>query len=118
MSIAEKFRFDLEENILKLQEDEWAFARYREDLVKDLESDEAYQNILPLLELGAGLSEQHALVECCWLTMAVIGKSQTTEINSALRGSIIGLVRNAEAHNCVSDVEPIIKWYRLENERT
>lgn len=118
MNIAEKFRSDLEENFSKLQEDEWAFTRYREDIINGLDPNEAYQNILPLIQLGASLSEQDSLVECCWLSMAVIAKSETTEISDALRSSLKSLISNAEIHNCVSEVVPIIKWYRLANEHT
>lgn len=118
MNIAEQFKADLEANFLELQEDEWAFTRYREEIVKDLQPYEAHQNILPLIELGARLAEQHALVECCWLVMALIHKSQTTEISGTLEASIFALARNAERHECKSEVEPIIKWYRLENKHT
>lgn len=80
MSVATKFKEEIERCLEILDEDEWALTNARDNAVKDLEPHEAFSSIKGVLDLALVQEDDYAFSTCCWLALQLIGKAQTTEI--------------------------------------
>lgn len=113
MTIASSFAKDLESSLEQLEFDEWAVTSLRERVIAKLNSAEALDGIVEVLQLAADQVDAYAFMSCCWLALSLANLSNTTQIPSGLveaLAQIEALSRQFESESAVNEIRA---WYRL-----
>jgi hypothetical protein len=96
-----------------IDDDEWLFARLRDDIVAGMSTGEAFESIDPLVNTLLELECDVLLIEGIFLLEAVVTRSQTTQIPTGLEDRWPQLIERARAADRGREVlETLTRWYR------
>jgi hypothetical protein len=112
----DELRITLEKALDDLSQDEWAVAQWRDDVVEKIDSLDAFDSILPALELASEQTDGYVFESCCSLALQLSGVAQTTEHPKNLV-SILQSLREHELQIALngSKVKELAKWFRVSN---
>jgi hypothetical protein len=79
MLIVDELRITLAKALDDLYQDEWAVVQWRDDAIAKIDSIEAFDSILPTLELALEQTDGYAFESCCSLALQFASVAQTTE---------------------------------------
>ena len=116
MLIVDELRITLANALDDLYKDEWAVAQWQDDVVGKTDSLDAFDSIVPTLELASEQVDGYAFESCCSLALQLAGLAQTTEHPNNLV-SILQSLRKHELQLALNDskVEELAKWFRVSN---
>jgi hypothetical protein len=84
MRLVEKFEKAAKNWEAELQEDEWYFANLREEVISELQPNEAFILISEAVDLILGQSDELLCRECFQLLLDLVRIANTTELNPDL----------------------------------
>ena len=110
----DELRITLEKALDDLSQDEWAVAQWRDDVIEKIDSIDAFDSILPALELASEQTDGYVFESCCSLALQLSGVAQTTEHPKNLV-SILQSLREHELQLALngSKVKELAKWFRV-----
>lgn len=116
MFVIKKARVTLEQALDEMCRDEWAVSDWRDDFIEGLDSPEAFDSIMPALELALEQSDSYAFDSCCGLALQFAGIAQTTQQPEGL----IAILQQLKSHKfkLTQDnrkVNEIAAWFRVTN---
>jgi hypothetical protein len=120
MYIADIFTASLENWRVKLQEDEWYFAKIKEKITNKLQPQEAYQAISEVVDLTIDQSDGLVCSECFDLLLRLIRIADTTEMPPILISKWKHLVDHASQFGDYHkrQVKEMERWYSRNNPNT
>ncbi|MEO9274307.1 hypothetical protein ABFY09_05565 [Marinomonas sp. 5E14-1] len=112
----DELRITLAKALDDLSLDEWAAAQWRDDVVEKIDSLDAFDSILPVLELASEQTDSYSFESCCSLALQLAVVAQTTEHPKNLV-SILKSLREHELQLALNDskVKELAKWFRVSN---
>jgi len=113
MAFLASFTADLEKSLQQLPSNEWAVTEARERAIAGVSSVEAFQSIVGVIQLAARQQDAYAFQSCCWLALALIRRSETTEVPNGLLQALREAEPVARRHECENAVREISAWYRV-----
>ncbi len=79
MSVAFQFKQAFESASARLDDDEWATANVRDDLLKSLQPWEAFEAVPEVLRLALEQQDESDFANYCWFLSGLMEKADTTE---------------------------------------
>lgn len=113
LSVAQRFAVALTAAMSQLDSNEWAVTQAREDSVVEATSFEAFESIVPVLDLASKQEDPYAFVSCIWFALDLARKSETTQVPIGLVEAIQSLESMAVEHDAQNELYKIAQWYRL-----
>jgi hypothetical protein len=116
MEVADNFRTEMALALELLAEDEWALVKAREKTIEKIEQPYiAFESIVPVLNLAIEQQDEYAFLSCCWLTLQLAKKANTTEIPNKLPETLKSLALSSARFSpaALKEVIAIEKWFRL-----
>lgn len=112
----DELRITLAKALDGMHQDEWAVVQWRDNAIAKIDSVDAFDSILPALELAREQSDGYAFESCCSLALQLSGVAQTTEHPNNLV-SILQSLREHELQLALngSKVKELAKWFRVSN---
>lgn len=98
----------------KLNEDEWYFAQFRENVINDISPEQAYNQISEAIELVLEQTDPWLLGECFEILLSLCIKSDTTRIPASLMSSWDKLENHLSSYGKYYNdrFAEIKRWYR------
>jgi hypothetical protein len=112
MKLSEQFEQKLNAAYSALAVDEWAVANLRDEICSGASPAVAFENVVDVLRISE--RNPDALLDCCWMALALARQSQTAEIPAGLPQTLESLYELAKAQSVLSEVEAIYAWYRIQ----
>ena len=113
MPFIESFTVDPEKALEQLSSNEWAVTEASDRAIAGVDSAEAFQNIVGVIRLATRQQDAYAFSSCCWLALALMSLSDTTEIPSGLVQALSEAESSARRHQCENVIREIRAWYRV-----
>jgi len=115
VSVAAEFEKVLERGLLRLDEDEWAIAQAKGEILARLEPSEAFDAIAGVLQVAAKQKDPFCFATCCWFVLDLARKADTTAFPSSAFALLSVLESRAAVlgENCPNELANIIQWFRL-----
>ncbi|MGB7605362.1 MAG: hypothetical protein WBL93_07770 [Lutisporaceae bacterium] len=99
----------------KLNEDEWYFTQFRENVINDIIPEQAYTQIPEAVELVLEQTDPWLLGECFEILLSLCTKSDTTRIPSCLSLNWEQLDNSLSYHGQYykDRLSELKRWYRI-----
>lgn len=109
-------RIALAKALEDLSHNEWAVADWRDNAVVNVDCEDAFKSILPVLELALEQTDEYAFDSCCILALQFAGIAQTTEHPTGLI-DMLKLLSAYEQRLTQSNrkVKELARWFRVLN---
>ena len=116
MYIVDESRINLANALNEMHQNEWAVSDWRDNAIKNINSVDAFESIMPALGLALEQTDYYAFDSCCGLALQFAGVARTTEqpkglvlLLKLLNSHEVQLTRNNRK------VKEIAKWFRASN---
>ena len=116
MLIIEESRITLAKALEDMSQNEWAVSDWRDNAIENVSGADAFESILPTLELALEQTDDYAFDSCCGLALQFAGVAQTTEEPNGLL-QILKLLNAHEQKLTQGNrkVKELAQWFRVSN---